>query len=156
MIVSAPCLKVDRSFGALVMVIIGCALTGCTSPGSTAPPASSGSDVVRSSSATLPIDASPAAEPTYATPAEAATATCTAFAIFYTDLLTYTPHDVARLIPELTPIQHAATQAVEGDEQWRQLSDDTDALVGYVGSADFPTNGNALGQPIQAMQDDCP
>lgn len=79
----------------------------------------------------------------------AAETTCEAFANFLTDITTYTPHDVARLVPD-------AEQVASLAHSTGQLADEADALVGYVSAPDFATNGNALGAPVQALYNDCP
>ena len=86
---------------------------------------------------------------------DAARTPCEDFAIFYSDLVTYTPHDLLRLIPDVQQVQKDALRTPDG-RRGRRLVADADALAGYVGSAGFVENGNLLGQPVQAMQDDCP
>jgi len=96
------------------------------------------------------------APPPVASPADLAAAACRAFNTFYSDITTYTPHDVARLIPDAQQVLKDAQLAAVGDPKWSHLVDDAGALAAYVGSSDFAQQGNALGQPIQDMQTDCP
>ena len=73
---------------------------------------------------------------------------CAAFWTFDKDITTYTPKDTARLIPDARAVQGAA-------QKTGRFVNDANALVAYVGSADFSENGNVLGDPIQSMLTDC-
>jgi hypothetical protein len=155
----------------LVMALAGCGSTK-TSTASSPTPATP-STVSPSLTTPTPIAASarptaqaapsssaptprPPSKAKAAPPASYAAAACKAFSTFYSDITTYTPHDVARLIPDAQRVQKDAQLAAAGDARWNHLFDDALAMTTYVGSADFISNGNVLGQPIQNMQTDCP
>lgn len=98
-----------------------------------------------------PVVVTTAPTHTHAPPAKAAPVDpCKAFATFMADLTTYTPHDVARLIPDAQRVQAAAMHSK------RRIFDDANNLVAFVASSGFPDHGNILSAPIQRMSDDCP
>ena len=99
--------------------------------------------------AVRPTTEPPAIEKPASTAAPTFQTVCEAFAAFWSDITTYTPHDTARLIPDAQVVD----QIAHTTSQYVAQADD---LVAYVSAVDFPQNGNVEGPPVQALYNACP
>lgn len=130
----------------LLAACLALSLAGCSSSGKSGSPATSSPTTGATTGGTYA---------TYDSPEAARADMCAIFDRFYSDLTRLGPHgSQASLIQDLGDAHHGIIQAALATNDEQLLGHATD-LAGYVGSSDFPTQGNILGAPIQAMQQDC-
>lgn len=123
--------------GALLVVT----LTACTG-------ISSGGDT--GATGVAPVDTSAAQPATPDAPSGHPRTACAAFAYFYSDLTTYTPHAVSLLLADAGRVQSLAVKA-----PGHRLLDDASALVGAVSSSSWISSGSVDDPAVSRMQADC-